>query len=230
MNTLFRPVAGRLLERTSAVQRTAQRKVSRRASAVSGWNGRPSTKMANTNWISQHGRPYSTAPAQDVDARFKAVEPDYTNMQRRMSALKLREVQVAKDGNCLFRSISAALNSGSEGKHPEVRYAIANWLQANENLVLQNGAKVSDFLDVSLHPDWKSYIHHIKSPNAWGDHLCLFAAANVFGVQIKVVSSVKAKEDSQALSTIDPISADATKTIYLSNWHESHFNYCVQQS
>jgi hypothetical protein len=94
-----------------------------------------------------------------------------------------------------------------------------------------DGAKVSDFLDVSEFADWKSYIQHIKSPNTWGDHLCLFAAANVFAVQIKVVSSVAAKQDSHALSIVDPISSPtAPKTIWLSNWHESHFNYCVQQS
>jgi hypothetical protein len=59
-------------------------------------------------------------------------------MQRRLSAFKVREVQVGKDGNCLFRSISAALNSGSEEKHLDVRQAIVKWLQANENQVLQS--------------------------------------------------------------------------------------------
>lgn len=59
-------------------------------------------------------------------------------MTRRLAAQGLREIPVGTDGGCLFRSISAALNNGSEASFVETRAKIANWLEQNENLELMS--------------------------------------------------------------------------------------------
>lgn len=87
---------------------------------------------------------------------------------------------------------------------------------------------MSDFLDLGEHANWKAFVRHVASNNTWGDHLCLVAIANALNVEIRIISSVEAAKDEDAVATVAPFQQQpGMKSIVLSNWHEAHFNYCI---
>lgn len=61
----------------------------------------------------------------------------------------------------------------------------------------------------------------------WGDHLTLMAAAEVFNTNIYIISSIETDDESKSITLISPKSNNATHHIYLSHYHDFHFNYCL---
>jgi hypothetical protein len=60
---------------------------------------------------------------------------------------------------------------------------------------------------------------------AWGDEFTLMAAAQVYNVNIFILSSVVCKNDRDAVRVLYPQSQQrAAGTIFLLHWHEKHFD------
>jgi hypothetical protein len=132
-------------------------------------------------------------------------------------------------GACQFRAVAAAMWDGDESRHSEIRSSVIDWLRENEKTEIdRSGTLVSSFLDTAQHTSWIDYLNHQRLPNSWGDHLTLYGASNVYNVEIRVVSSVEALRDENAITTILPHGdRQPEKRITLSLWHETHYNYCV---
>jgi len=115
---------------------------------------------------------------------------------------------------------------GDENRHNEVRSKIMQWLSAREKFAVDNEgtATLGDFIDRDQFPRWNSYISYMSQNGAWGDHITLLGAAETYGVSITVLSNVEANGADQYMTYIKPKSAKSTKDIYLSHYHELHYN------
>jgi len=128
------------------------------------------------------------------------------------------------DGNCMMRAISHQL-FGTQEKYKEVRTKILGWLQINEEFDVDGqGTQISYFMDTDEYPSWKEYCTRMSRDGFWGDHLALIAAAQVFAKRIWILSSVIAAGEVEPVTVIEPLGISPDKTLFLSHWHENHYN------
>lgn len=146
-------------------------------------------------------------------------------MKERLDKHGFIEKPVEPDGNCQMRAISDQI-FGDENFHKEVRLKIINWLNANEKFGVDESGSTTlgDFLDRDKFPRWGSYVAYMAQNGAWGDHLTLVAATEVYGVTITILSNLEDRGTGQYITTITPRSKKSTQNIYLSHWHEMHYN------
>jgi len=146
-----------------------------------------------------------------------------SRMSKRLTKYGMKEVVVAGDGNCLMRAISYQLH-GTQDRYPLVRSTIYKWLSRNPNFSPDGSeTKLGDFLDTDKYPTWEHYCTAMSNDRYWGDHIALVAAAEAFNTNIWILSSVDAPGNSEPVTMIVP-RGGSDKTIYLSHWHENHYN------
>lgn len=154
-------------------------------------------------------------------------------MEERLALYGLRERDVVGDGNCQMRAISYQLFQ-TEDKHIEIRKAIVKWLQNNANYAVRETStgrvisRLIDFLETDYHRTWSDYCSYMSKDKSWGDHMTLLAAAEIYSVNIWILSSVditnEQGEASEPWSTIEPHLSTAQRMIRLAHWHEKHFS------
>jgi len=115
---------------------------------------------------------------------------------------------------------------GDENRHKEVRGRIMRWLSSHEKFAVDEngGATLGDFIDRDQFPKWNSYISYMSQNGAWGDHITLLGAAETYGVTITVLSNVDDNGANQYMTYIRPRSTRSTNDLYISHWHEMHYN------
>jgi len=121
------------------------------------------------------------------------------------------------DGNCQMHSLSDQL-CGNLNHHVHIRTRIVNWLKSNSNVVLPNGATLSQFVN----EDWNSYCNSMLNFGTWGDHLTLIAAAELFSLKIVIISS--APGDNFLIEILPTFSNEIKNTIYLTHLAEFHYS------
>ena len=90
-------------------------------------------------------------------------------------------------------------------------------LSVNGCLFLQpDGTDLCHF--VHGHETWADYLTYMEKDGTWGDHLILFAAANLFKTCIHVVSSLHNDVD---ITPHGPV--DESKPLVLGHIHEVHY-------
>jgi hypothetical protein len=144
-------------------------------------------------------------------------------MHERLKRLGFVEHQIVPDGNCQFRAVAHQL-FGDENRHPEVRQEVVKWLSVNANFKIDDNTKLLDFIDLEEHKNWETYVRCLSKEGFWGDHLTLIAASEVYKIEITIVSSLSTRDNGDLVNIIKPRSGNATRTVYLSHWHEYHFN------
>ena len=97
-------------------------------------------------------------------------------------------------------------------------FRIAIWYSSiNGCLFLQpDGTDLRHF--VHEHETWADYLTYMEKDGAWGDHLILCTAANLFKTCIHVVSSLDNDVD---IRPHDPV--DESKLLVLGHIHEVHY-------
>lgn len=155
-------------------------------------------------------------------------------MANRLQKYRMREKNISPDGNCQMRAIADQL-FGDQEKHNEVRRNVVQWLQSNEKFPVDEtgSTTLSEFLDRDQFPTWRHYCDYMARDRAWGDHMTLLAAAQVYHARIWVLSNVDS-DDSQCVSVINPIPSPASlrgnaktnqvRDVRLSHWAELHYN------
>lgn len=157
---------------------------------------------------------------------FGSKHPTPTSrMKERLEKHGFMERPVSPDGNCQMRAIADQLY-GTDNNHKDVRSKITSWLAKNERFSVdeQGSAAIGDFIDRDAYPKWVSYVSHMSRDKAWGDHITLLAAAEVYGVNIFIISNVDDLGTGQYITNIAPKSKKAERTLNLSHWHEQHYN------
>lgn len=84
-----------------------------------------------------------------------------------------------------------------EDRHAQVRADAVQWLRANPQFY-------AGFLDQAEYPTWQSYIGSMARNFAWGDHLTLQAAAEVYNSDLVIVSSLPDLADKDAVTVVEP--------------------------
>ena len=69
------------------------------------------------------------------------------------------------------------------------------------------------------HTSWFDYVSSMEEDGTWGDHLILYAAANVYKSRIRVISSI----DCDVSITPDHLAVDKTNPLVLGHIHEKHY-------
>jgi len=148
-----------------------------------------------------------------------------SRMKERLKKHGFVERPVIPDGNCQMRAISDQIH-GNEGKYVDVRSKIISWLNTNEKFSVDDdgSATLGDFIDRDQFPKWGTYTTYMSRNGTWGDHITLLAAAEVYGVNIGIISNVEDNGTGNYITAIKPRSKKPTKTINLSHWHEMHYN------
>lgn len=84
-----------------------------------------------------------------------------------------------------------------EDRHAQVRADAVQWLRANPQFY-------AGFLDQAEYPTWQSYIGSMARNFAWGDHLTLQAAAEVYNSDLVIVSSLPDLADKDSVTVVEP--------------------------
>jgi len=165
----------------------------------------------NINGIFRHLFTSSSAPSEGDEI-----------MEDRIKKYKMVEKPVVADGNCQFRSLADQVLK-DQNLHNDVREKVVGWLQLNEQYPIAQSAQLHHFLDREQFPTWKQYCAYMKNSGAWGDHLTLLAAAEIFNAEIWILSSVRVDPGIEPVATITPSRAPVKK-IRLAHYHEMHYN------
>lgn len=151
-------------------------------------------------------RPNKAFPSEDL------AKTDYERLRQRLELYGLQEKVVRGDGNCQFRAISDQLYGDPE-RHKEVREQVILQLRNNEAL----------YRDYVADDDggFEAYLNRMAQDGAWGDHITLQAAADVYCVRFSIISSYPGDE---FLIKIEPNGQESSPIYWLSFWAEVHYN------
>lgn len=99
-------------------------------------------------------------------------------------------MEMAADGNCLFRSLSDQLFQDHGNDHGNVRNAVCDYIERHEDdfsvfLVLDDDGNEEDE-DAA---DFESYVSNMRQDGEWGGNLELVAAARLYSRNITVFSA-----------------------------------------
>ena len=94
------------------------------------------------------------------------------------------------NGNCQFAAVVHQLNTLGIFRSPEtMRDEIVDYLQNNP--VDNDGFPLLQHLIDSEFPSWQEYLQYMARKNTFGDQLTLFAAANLYNINIQIVSTLR---------------------------------------
>ena len=148
-----------------------------------------------------------------TDARERQIE-------RMCNRFGLRIVEVAADGNCLFRALSMGLY-GTDAEHATVRKIVTGWM-SKLRFYFEPFYVPSDNMGKS----YDQYVKNMRRLGEWGDGFCLRAFARVYKERVFVI-----KDDKEAYvfspslddSFFDNLPVDIQNPIIVS-FHGNHYN------
>lgn len=92
----------------------------------------------------------------------------------------LRERDVERDGNCLFRALAIALGR-LESQHGEVRAEVVSHLRAFRG----------KYFSFVVDSPFDAYVGRMSFRGVWGGHLELQAAADLYGINIHLLTDLE---------------------------------------
>ena len=154
------------------------------------------------------------------------VEKDHLQKQGQENRARLQEKlqlyqmeirgKIVGDGNCQFAALADQLYRNVSYART-VRTVCVDWLVANGDLVMENGATLHDFVHDR---SWSSYCEEMYADGTWGDHLTIYAAAHAFDCQIFIFCSSQGMGD---LVEVVPLHGRIKRRVYLAHWMEYHY-------
>ena len=103
------------------------------------------------------------------------------------AGLTYEEPRTPGDGNCMFHALAAQLRiaKGINITHTELRARVVTYLA--ENINTPDGSQMEDWIE---NRNWDEYLDHMRRDGVWGDEITLIAVANMFTVEITIISSL----------------------------------------
>ena len=124
------------------------------------------------------------------------------------------------DGNCQFAALANQLSAlGIFRSEESLRKEIVGYLE--ENPVDNEGFPLLEL--VPEFNSWEDYLQYMARSHTFGDQITLFAAANLFNVNVHVVSTLGPGSS----HTFQPIFSNAMGTIHLGHFAENHGEHFV---
>ncbi|EGC28914.1 hypothetical protein DICPUDRAFT_85026 [Dictyostelium purpureum] len=144
-------------------------------------------------------------------------EKAYIRLNERIELYQLMpKKEIPGDGNCQMHALSDQIFGDLEHS-VIIRNNIVDWLRKNKGFYLPNGETLSDFVTTN---SWEEYCDSMSKNGTWGDHLTLVAAAEIYKINISIVSSVESQ--SSSFIEITP-SIKCENGILLSHFAEFHY-------
>ncbi|EGC29451.1 hypothetical protein DICPUDRAFT_84523 [Dictyostelium purpureum] len=154
--------------------------------------------------------------------QLSEVEKAHKRLNKRLELYQLMERrEIPGDGNCQMHALSDQLY-GNLNHSRAIRNIIVTWLRKNRGFSLSNGATLSEFVTTT---SWDQYCNNMSKNGTWGDHLTLVAAAEIFRINISIISSVETQ--SNFVTEITP-SKKSDHGILLSHFAEFHYGSLCQ--
>jgi len=167
---------------------------------------------------------------QSIEDEKNKVLSERDRMQERLTMYELKEREIAGDGNCQFAAVSDQLFNTPK-YHGWVRNKVTKWLESKANFLIDNSARLSDFLCRDIFQTWSDYVEYMKLDGSWGDHITLVAIANVFERTIMIISSIDNPGRNDGVIYIEPkIQKKGSPMLLLSHWHERHYGSLAQDN
>ena len=124
------------------------------------------------------------------------------------------------NGNCQFAALTYQLSSLGISRSPKtLREEIVRYLQTHP--LDEDGFPLYEW--VPHFDSWPAYLAHMAQDHTYGDQLTLFAAANLYNVNIQIVSSLGAG----AGHVFHPSSTIPITTLYLGHFAENHGEHYI---
>ena len=144
---------------------------------------------------------------------LSAEEDEFVQRHLRIQTLLakngLRERVIRGDGNCQFSALSDQLYH-TPAYHKHVRKYVIYHLVRNPDA----------YMHFVCGESWTAYLKRMAKPGEWGDHLTLQAAANVYGIQINLLTSYA----EQAYIEVQPKVRCSERILWLTFMAEVHYN------
>ena len=124
------------------------------------------------------------------------------------------------DGNCQFVALANQMSAlGIFRSQETLRKEIVQYLE-------ENPLDIDGFPLLELVPEfnsWEDYLQYMARSNTFGDQQTLYAAANLFNINIHVISTL----GPGAGHTFHPISSYAMGAVHLGHFAENHGEHYV---
>ena len=98
----------------------------------------------------------------------------------KLRRLNLKRVGVPGDGACQFRALAVAMWGNSE-RHREIREKVVKHLEDNKETY-------EGFIVEEVEGPWDNFIEKMRRPKTWGDETTLRAAAEIYRLEVTVIS------------------------------------------
>ena len=114
-----------------------------------------------------------------LKSKYLQSDEDYSFRQKLENNGERQIIEMASDGNCLFRSISHQLYNDYGQKHEDVRQEICDYLEENEDdfkvyLLLDDSDGNDDVCD------FNEYINQMRKDGKWGGDVEIVCAARLY--------------------------------------------------
>ena len=129
----------------------------------------------------------------------------------------LKEVPVAADGCCQFRSVAYHV-FGESGQHEKVRKEVCQHLRENSD----------HYAGFCEEPSFENYCYDMENTRKWGDSMTLQAAADCYGLVFKIITS-NAGQDCLKLRPHNSRDAPEVWLAYLEESGADHYNPVIVQ-
>ena len=127
-----------------------------------------------------------------------------------------------RDGNCQFAALSHQVRKLGILRSPETIWKeIVATLESNP--YDSTGVPLLEHLADNKFASWNDYINHMARDGSYGDQLTLYAAANLYNIDIQIVSSLGAGGQ----HVFSPSASNSTATVYIGHFAENQGEHYV---
>lgn len=126
------------------------------------------------------------------------------------------------DGNCQFGALAHQLSLVGIYRSPEtMREEIVRYLETNA--VDKDGFPLLEMIPDNEFSSWNDYVEYMARNHTYGDQITLFAAANIFNIDVHIFSTLGIG----AQHVFHPSSNSPLGSIYLGHFAENHGEHYV---
>ena len=131
--------------------------------------------------------------------------------------MKFNKVEIEKDGNCLFRSVSIPLRTN----HKNIRNFVSLYLDQNQNKKFNN-MSLKEWINISTNSNIKKYCSLVKEDGFWGGEIEIFAISNIFFINIFILKENQKNEKYEITNSF--IYNKKARNIFLL-YEDDHYTY-----
>jgi len=138
----------------------------------------------------------------------------------RLIDLKMREIKVKDDGNCLFTAVAQQLFR-DETRHLKIRENVVNWLLHNSDYLIDGAVPLAS-IEEENGKTWEQFCNEMSKDRTFGTNACLYAISEIYGVEIFAVFSTEGSEFVLRQQPVKKLQDEIVRLSFCDN--NKHFN------